>query len=776
MNRKIIIILLIVSLTSVHAEIKVTTVDFLQPMKLEVNGAGPLLTLMDETRNRIIMANTLTASVSVIDGATHQVANIALSNRSFQHLKADALRLNEKTGDVYLIGKNCFFIVYVDQKKSKTILTEKQFESIAVDENTGNVFLAGRESDKLAFYTADRKKIKLLNWLDFLEHLINMNATPPPPIRKVIADNNLGQIVAVDGYTATIYIFDSNTGKLIKSQTVELSKGGRWHYAGYNQQTHCLYLVVEKQDRKVVQAAKIDVVSGNNVIVPLPGLTEGVGVNYNPLRDEVYVPYDNHPTAHVVDFKNGGKVSDIFLPAFGNDASAIDLKNEILYIASWAHGEVDVVDLKSRKLIERVPEMGIIPHMFNMVFNPINNLLYIPSGASGVNGSFGAAISVFDIKSEKIVEKIYTGWTPIDLIEMKDRNSFLVFNNEDKFAEVKNDGSFEIYQLPYAYPVSAIHNPQGDVYLSYGPHQSYWPTVYIWDAKNGILKIDKEKLGFYDRRIPRQAHRMVFDKNNVCYFTQNNWGGEEQFLGRIGDDVRLFEIGARLSLKDTVTREITQRILKYEKKSNWLYLVRVGETENEPSILQIIDPDSSKVLQRLELGKTTTDLIFDDEKIYAADFGSNQISVISKNNFSIGKIKTGNQPLKLCRRGNRNFVINHLDNTLQEIGGSGKVIKIPFKGLPDNIFNWRGNLVITSHSPDALNILSFNPMSEKFSLLHQLKYPFGDTRFDSRNVSFYVDGQFGDAVFFINRAEVDQNGNLWVTDFLSGKVFIISGE
>ena len=31
--------------------------------------------------------------------------------------------------------------------------------------------------------------------------------------------------------------------------------------------------------------------------------------------------------------------------------------------------------------------------------------------------------------------------------------------------------------------------------LAYGPHQSYWPVVYIWAARNGILGIDGQDLG-----------------------------------------------------------------------------------------------------------------------------------------------------------------------------------------------------------------------------------------------------------------------------------------
>ena len=766
-----VILFLALFITPVHSAVNIRTIDFLKSIGIKINAAGPLLVQMDSTRNRIIVAHTLSSMVSVIDGKTNQVTNIPISARAFQHLKSEAMTLNKKTGNIYLIGANCFHIVFPEKQSSITIDTKLQFESIAVDEKSGNVFLTGRESKRLGFYDFKRKKLKFLKWLDFEEKLINLNATPPPPIRKVVSDNILNKIIAVDGYTSQLYLFDGKTGKLVSSRSLNLTPGGRWHLAGYNEKTHHLYLVIETNKRRVIEAAKIDIINARDIISKLPEYTEGVGINYNPLRDEVYVPYDNFPSVHVVEFKNNGKLSEIILPAFGNDASAIDVRNEILYIASWAHGEIDVIDLKTRKLMKRVPGLGILPHTFNMAYNPWNNLLYLPKGATAVNGTFGAAISVYNPDTDEM-KKIYTGWSPIDLIELKERNSFLIFNNEDQFAEVQYDGSIKFYQLPFDYPIQAILNADGDVYLSYGAHQSYWPDVYIWCAKNGILTIHQKDLSFYDRRIPRQAHKMVLDKDGALYFTQNNWGRAEQFLGTLPDPVRLFDIGKRLRLGDEVTREITPRDLKYDAARNRLYFLRIGETDQDPGALRIVNLDSQKVEKQIPVGLTPTDLIFDDQNIYVANFASNSVSVIDKERGLIREIKTDKKPLKLCRYGDSVFSINHIGNSLTRISGEVKSFKLPVSGYPDNIFNWGDRLILTTHYGQGLYVISFDPVTEKFAILLHEKYPYGNTRFDTHNVSFYVDGQFGDAVFQITSAKVDQKGRLWMTDFLSGKLFI----
>lgn len=775
MIKKLIFVFLLISVSSLSAEITVTTVDFLEQMGLSFNSAGPVLIQMDAARNRIVVANTLSSSFTVIDGETQRVSNIPLSGRVLQHLKSAAMTLNKTTGDVYLIGIDCFFIISPDKNSSQTVETATQFETIAVDENSGNAFLAGRQNKSLGFYNASSKKFRVVNWLDFEENLLNLNATPPPPIRKVIADRALGQIIAIDGLTARLFLFEAKDGTFKESRQLSLHKGGRWHFAGYNQATHCLYLVIETDQRKVVQAAKIDVSKGSEEIIELPQLTEAVGINYSPKRDEVYIPYDNHPSVHVVDFKNNGAITEIKLPAFGNDASAIDFKNEKLYIASWAHGEIDVVDLKTRQFVKRMPGLGILPHMFNIAFNPHNNKLYIPKGATAVNGTFGAAISVLDPESEEMT-KIYTGWAPMDLVEMKTRESFLVFNSEDHFAEVKPNGEIKMHALPFEYPIQASLNAENDVYLSYGAHQSYWPNVYIWDAKNGIITIHAEDLSFYDRRIPRQAQQMVMDKNGVLYFTQNNWGGEEQFLGRLEDDVRLFDIGRRLPLKENVLRETTQRILKYDAEANQLYLVKIGEQEQDASIFQVINLDSQKVAHRSEVGLAATDLKFNETHVFISNFASNTVSILDKNSFKQKTIETGDGPLKLCCLDRKVFVINHLGNSVQEIHKNGKTWKLPVNGLPDNIFVWNDKIVITMHEKNALHILQFDPVKKKFKSLHRFDYPFGDTRFNTRNASFYTNGQFGDAIYSITQGKVDKEGRLWVTDFLSGKLFILEDK
>jgi len=763
-----------------NSNYQVKTVNFLSQFNLKVNAAGPLMVKTDIERNRIILVNTNTSSVSLIDGNNYSVTNIPIKTRIPQYLKMEAMTIDQNSGNIYVIGNKSLHIVLPDQQTAVSIDTNEQYEMVTVNEKNGDAFLVGRESKYLAMIPFNSKKINPIPWVDHVEKMINLNQTPPPPIRKVVCDTSLQQVIAIDGYTASIYLFSAQSGKLLKKRNLAVKGGTRWHMAGYNEKTHHLYTVIETRERSANEAIKIDVLQGKDKVAALPGLTEAVGVNYNPLRDEVYIPYDNHPTVHLVDFKNNGDVIEIKIPHYGNDASVIDEKNHRLYVSSWGYGEVEVIDLETRKLVKRIPDAGIIPHMFNMTFNPHTGKLIIPIGASAVNGSFGAALTVLDPETEK-KSKIYTGWAPTALVEMKSKDGFLVFNSEDQAAEVLPDGSVKIYPLPCLYTNNAITSPSGNIFVSYGPHQSYWPVVYIWAAKNGILSIDfndkANTMSFYDRRIPGMAQQMVLDKNEALYALQNNWGSEKQFLIFLPDEIRVPNLPEmRIELEDTVVRETTQRILKYDKKRHWLYIARVGEADEEPGILQIFDPESKKILLKYPSGLTPTDLVFDEDFIYIANFDSNTITTVKKDDFSVQKFKTGEKPFKLAPLKNTLYVINHNDNSLQaiEAGKEIKTYSLPYPGNPGNLFSTGKNLIITSHTPDALHILSFNPDNESFQLLHKEFYPYGETTVDTNNSAFYLRGQFADGIFEINQIKQDKKGRLWITDYLSGKVFIIS--
>ncbi len=263
---------------------------------------------------------------------------------------------------------------------------------------------------------------------------------------------------------------------------------------------------------------------------------------------------------------------------------------------------------------------------------------------------------------------------------------------------------------------------------------------------------------------------MKLGPDGGLFFTQNNWGREEQFIGTLIDQVRLFEPGQRLRLEDEVEREITQRVLEYDEDSQTLFLVKLGEKDTDPSLLQIVDPVSKKVTGRV------TDLVFDDKSVYVSNFDSKSVSVVNRSDLSVEEIRTGEGPLRMCISEGNVFLVNHIDATLQELQGKGRLKKLPFDGRPDNIFEWNGKVIVSAHSTDEFRLMSYDPERGKFKTIFKYEYPYGDTSYDTNNVSFYVRGQFGDAVFDLTRATTGKDGDLRVIDLLSGKMFILKKE
>ena len=631
MRWKTILAVLLVASQGAFAAPKVTKVDLLAPMGLQVNAAGPLLIRMDAERNRLVMANTLTSSVSFIDCQSRAVRNIQVRTRVPQYLKAEALAVDARTGNAYVIGDRTLEVVFPESGKSLSFPTNKQFEMVAVDENSGNAFLVGRESREMAFVELKKNRVRYIPWCEKEEVVLNLNQTPPPPIRKVVCDNGSRTVLAVDGYTSTLHAFAAADGKACGTQT---GPGPQPRPLAFRrlQPGPALLLVVETAERKVIQAAKIAAAGGRRDR-QLPGLTEGVGVSYNEKRDELYIPYDNHASLHIVDFKDNGRVSEVLLPAYGNDASALDAEHDLLYVSSWAYGEIDQVDLRR----------GGCSGAF---FRPPS--CRTCSRWPSIPATAGFTCPWAPRRSTVRSERPSASWTRaaahLQGAQRLGAAGTAAAAGQRRLPGLQQRGPIRPREsrrqlhrpLPSRIlPDQALATPAGNVYLSYGPHQSYWPVVYIWAARNGILGLNGPDQEFYDRRIPRLAQGMAMTPAGAFYALQNNWGDEKQFLVALGDEVRCPNQGdMRLELPDTVSRETSQRLLAYDEGNHWLCLARVGEKDTDNGVVQIVDAKAGKTLKRLEIGATPTALAVDAKNIYVVNFDCDSLTTVSKADFA----------------------------------------------------------------------------------------------------------------------------------------------
>jgi YVTN family beta-propeller protein len=166
---------------------------------------------------------------------------------------------------------------------------------------------------------------------------------------------------------------------------------------------------------------------------------------------------------------------------------------------------------------------------------------------------------------------------------------------------------------------------------------------------------------------------------------------------------------------------------------------------------------------------TPTSVSFNNKHIFVTNFGSNTVSVIDKLNFSINNIKTGKTPLKSCILNNKVYFINHLDRT---IGNLEKEFFLPVKGLPDNIFVHKKRILITAHSGTKFSLISFNPENNKIKVIYSYSYPYGQTNLNTKNSAFFMNGQYADSIFELNKILIYENSIL-ITDYISGKLFIL---
>ena len=136
-----------------------------------------------------------------------------------------------------------------------------------------------------------------------------------------------------------------------------------------------------------------------------------------------------------------------------------------------------------------------------------------------------------------------------------------------------------------------------------------------------------------------------------------------------------------------------------------------------------------------------------------SNFDSHTVSVVDKATFAVETIATGRAAACALRVGRGRFRHHPRGEHAGEAHRRSLDEENPPRPTPDNLFPWGDKLVITSHDAAALYVTEFDPRTKSFALLHKESYPYGDTRFDTANVSFYVRGQFGDAVFAITRGK-----------------------
>ncbi len=754
----------------------VVTVDFLEPLGLKTNGLAPQIVCADSARNRVFAACANSSALAVVFPEENRVSTIPIGSRMPRRLRNGGMAVSGRTGKLFLCGRES--LIMADPESEEVLIAELpgDFEAIALDEKRNRAWLAGRTRGEAAVVNEETGTVRLISYTSQTPPLPFMAASAPPSIRFPFIDENRNRIYILDGCTATLFTIDGNTEKLLSSRKLPVEPFPRWHAAGFSRSRGLIYAALENERRQCALAVAVDVDGADDVVVEIPkGHTEPAGVTCDPDRGELYIPYDNNELIHLVTFGEKPEATPIALPqkGMGVDAADYDPSTRTLYAAGWMQAALYMVDMKEKKRTLTVPFFPVYPHMNSMALNRADGKLYVPSGSTAVNGTFGSALSVFDPRTLTFSE-IETGWAPVSLVRKPGAESFYVFGAEKEFAEVSPDGAYVMHSLPHPYPREAIPSGDGEsVLVAYGPHSSMWPNFYISGTRNGIWKIGSDCTIFEDTLTPRLVQGMVHDKNGRLWILQNTWGNEEPFLICYGP-----EPWSVLRLPPKVDNECLLRLLAIDEKTGLLYAGRTGNLNSDKGLVHVIDPDTCEIKTTVEVGRTPTGICVlpHQSLVCVTNFDDDTLSIIKGAGDEVAVEPTGRKPIAVDAHAGTIYVANHLGESLSVFDGESRVVPLPPGALPNNILadERTGLVYITAHAPSEARVYCYDPEEDAVKTIHTASHPYGEVTFDQANAAFGERGQWGDGIFRITDMAFDKEGRLWITDYLGGKLWILN--
>jgi len=764
----------------------VITVDLLDRLGLDANALGPQVVRADSDRNRVFALCANSSAVGVIEGDSDRVFTIPIGVRMPRRLREPGTAISAATGRLFVCAHEALVIVDADRRSAVRIALPGDFEAIAVDDLSRRAYLVGRTSRDLVIVDTVSHTLTATAYTNAAPPLEFTAASAPPPIRVPFVDAVEKRVHVVDGISSTLFTMDATGGGLIAARALPIGIFPRWHMGGFCPETDRIFVALENEKRAAVHALAIDARRSKDTIIDIPEAhTEPAGVSCDAARGELYIPYDNKTLIHAALFGDetepvaGDKpeLVAIDLPSMGVDATAYDPETRTLYAAGWMQAALYVVDMAARKRTMTIPFAPVYPHMNSIALNRANGRLYIPSGSTAVNGTFGAALTVFDPRTLAF-SRVLTGWAPVSVAPRPGAEGFFVFGAEAEFAAVDCDGVVAMHALPHPYAHQALTDPHGEkVFVAYGPHSSMWPTFYIGGTRNGIGLIDGDGRVTEDRMTLRLAQAMAFDLSGRLWFLQNTWGKEEPFLVCHSKND---EAWSRVALEPKVDNECLSRLLAVDGATGLLYAVRTGNESGDPGLVHVIDPETRTVTAAIETGRAPTAIAFlrDPSRVFVANFDDDTVTAIDAATFETVTLPVGDGPLALAAHpdGESILVVNHLDATLSVIApDSTEIVALPAGALPNNILvdERGGRAFVTAHCADEARLYRFDPADGTVEIIHTSAHPYGAVSFDQANSAFGERAQWGDCVFAITQMALDKAGRLWIADFLSGQVWIV---
>lgn len=481
-------------------------------------GSAPRGVAADPSSNKVYVTNFASNSISVIDGATNKVIDTIKIGEGDGQEGPRGLAIDREAGVLYVANWLSDSVSIIDISTNtvvgKVLDVGSNPSAIAVNEKTGKVYVAGRDS------------VSVINASNGSYELIGNLPVPAPEVDD--AEYLLGGI-AISQETNLVYFTNmvSNSTTLIDGNDDDDTIVGEI----VSPAIHVPKGVAIDENWDVVYIAN----QGSNSLMLVDGSSQEIkssvqiggrpsSVAFNPETDMVYVGNYDAGTVSIMNGSAGNYLVGIL--AFGQQVMDVEVNyktNRVYVLISTVEpdglprGTIVVIDGNTSGIVDRIGIDALAPS--SIAVNTETDVLYI--GHDGYNHH---TITVIDGSTNQAVSSINTGYNyPLYLAVNENANKLYVAIREPSVVLMyEGNGSGAMgdssepttMELPTSgMPAGIAVNPETDmVYMT-----DYWNgTVSIIDGSSA--KVIKTLAGFAS-----PTGVAVNAKTNTVYVADNDF-------------------------------------------------------------------------------------------------------------------------------------------------------------------------------------------------------------------------------------------------------------
>lgn len=451
---------------AVHAQTVVATLSTgLQPVSVAVNPAT----------NKIYVANSVSGTVSVIEGATNSTATVNAG------VSPNSIAINTATNKIYVANQGSDNLTVIDGVTNSTTIVAAGDGpiSVAVNPVTNKIYVANQSSANVTV----------------IDGATNATST--------VAAGNSPYSVAVNPVTDKIYVANSVGGNVTvidgaTGQTVTVPAGASPISIAVNAVTNRIY--VANRD-----SANITVIDGStNQSVTVGAGANPLSVGLNPVTNKIYVA--NLPRdVTVID---GATNSTTVIAAEGFPARvAVNTLTNQIYIANALGNMVTVID--GRTNLTTTVATGAQPGP--LAVNPVTNKIYVTNvassnvtvidGATYSTSTVATGVFPISVAVNPVTNKMYvTNYRSRDVTVIDGSNNsttnvgvgdgpgFVAVNPATNKVYVTNNSVYSVTVI------DGVTNSTGDIFLGAYPLavtvNPVTNRIYIGHTGDSVMVID----------------------------------------------------------------------------------------------------------------------------------------------------------------------------------------------------------------------------------------------------------------------------------------------